>query len=338
MLDRLESKIFRVAFITVLVIAAVQQFAGWKYTGLVMRQLTAVVQAQWLPWSRDEGPLNAFNSERRRVVSLLIGDDLFTSDEGFKHRVPLAPEALLNFLVAVQRAVPKDAWIVIDFDIAPRVDDDKNDNKKSVEARDELKDWFADNAARLVLLEPAWAVRHPATFERQLAWARERCGLDDGGIPTTNRSAVLAQPTIATRFGLVHDSADPAGTRSPRWDLGRAVADHVSDWGHKRNPICDRLRSPAPPVGVATAPRADLDVLKKAFLRDELSSSGELQLEPQPMIEWASHGEVVLRHDLIRMSNVEPKDWADIAKAPLLKTAKVVVIGGTWYYGDLGPP
>ena len=345
LLDRLESKVFRVAFVTVLVIAAVQQFAGWKYTGVVMREITAVVQAQMLPWSRDEGPLNAFNSERRRVVSLLIGDDLFASEQGFKHRVPPAPEALLKFLVAVQHAIPEDAWIVIDFDIAPRVDDDKyddkndaerdkNDNKDSAKnTRDDLKRWFAANASRLVLLEPAWAVRHPATFERQLAWARERCGLDEGGIPTTNRSAVLAQPTIATRFGLVRDSADPTGTRSPRWDLGRAVADHASAWGHKRNPICERLRSPAPPVGMATAPRADLDVLVKVLLRNELSSSGELQLAPQRMIEWASHGEVVLRHDLLHMSNVEPKELADIAHAPLLKTAKVVVIGGTWHYG-----
>ncbi|HET9206381.1 MAG TPA: hypothetical protein VFO28_09110, partial [Burkholderiaceae bacterium] len=275
------------------------------------------------------GPLNAFNAERRRVVSLVIGDELFASDKGFKHRVPLAPDSLLRFLQATLAAVPEDAWIVIDFDIAPRVEDDTPVG----DARVALDAWLATHAARLVLLEPAWAVRHAPTFERQLKWARERCGLDESGAPTTSRSAVLAQPTIATRFGLVHDTADPSGMRGPRWDLGRAVADHVGSAGHKRNPICDRLRLPVSQVGVPTAPRAALDLLKKAYLKDELSSRGELQLAPQPMVEWASHGEVVLRHDLLRMSNVEPEAFADLANAPLLKSAKVVVIGGTWHYG-----
>jgi hypothetical protein len=262
-------------------------------------------------------------------VSLLIGDDLFASKEGFQHQVPLAPDALLRFLQAAHAAVPEDAWIVIDFDIAPRVDDDKN----PAGSRTPLDKWLAAHAARLVLLEPAWAVRHAPTFERQLQWARERCGLDETGGPTTLKSAVLAQPTIATRFGLVHDTADPTGARPPRWDLGRAVADHVSDGGHKRNPLCDRLRAPTPPVGVPTAPRADLDVLKKQFLKNELSATGELQIAAQPMVEWAPHGEVVLRHDLLRMSNVEPKALTEIAAAPLLKSAKVVVIGGAWHHG-----
>ena len=328
-LDRLESKIFRVAFITVLVIAAVQQFAGWKYTGVVMREITAVVQATVLPWRQEQGLLVGFNTERRGVVSLSIGNRLFASDDGFAHRVPLEPAALLRMLQATHDAVPDDAWIVIDFDVAPRAGDDE----KTPAARAELDAWFTAHAARLVLLEPAWAVEHPATFERQLRWVRARCGLDEGGVPTTtSRSAVVAQPTIATRFGLVHDTADPSGTRAPRWDIGRAVADHVSHLGHKRNPICERLRSPSPIVG-STVSRAELDKVKQTLLKEEVRSSGELLLAPQPMVEWASHGDIVLRHDLLRQSDLEPWAFSDIATADVLGTAKVVVIGGTWQYG-----
>lgn len=194
-LERLESNVFRIAFVTVLLIAAVQQFAGWKYTGLVMREITALVQAD-LPWNRDEGPLNTFNAERRSVVSLVIGNDLFASKDVFKHRVPLDPGALLRLLTATHDNLPRDAWVVIDFDISPRVEDATD--RESITARGELDAWLSQHAARLVLLEPAWAVREPETFARQLAWARTRCGLDEQGIPTAHQAAVLAQPTIAT--------------------------------------------------------------------------------------------------------------------------------------------
>jgi hypothetical protein len=328
-LDRLESEVFRIAFVTVLLIAAVQQFAGWKYTGLVMREITAVVQAE-LPWSQDEGPLNAFNAERRSVVSLVIGNDLFASKDLFKHRVPLDPGALLRLLTATRDNLPRDAWIVIDFDISPRVED--GIDQESVAARAHLDDWLAQHAARLVLLEPAWAVRHEETFGRQLAWARARCGLDEHGLPTARQAAVLAQPTIATRFGFVQDTADPRGNRSPTWDLGRAVFDHVGKSGHRRNPLCDRLRTPVR-AGTTAHELPDFIKLKTASLAAELKVRGELEVPPQPIAALASHGDVVLRHDLIRMSDVEPKDLADISAAPLLKAARVVVIGGTWTFG-----
>jgi hypothetical protein len=327
LLERLESKVFRIAFVTVLLVAAVQQFAGWKYTGLVMREITAVVQAG-LPWSKDEGPLNTFNAQRRSVVSLVIGDELFADE--FEHRVPLHPDPLLRLLKATRSALPAEAWMVIDFDISPRVEDATDE--KSAAARRELETWLAQHAARLVLLEPAWAVRHQETFARQLAWARDRCGLDEQGLATTHPAAVLAQPTIATRFGFVQDTADPKGVRAPAWDLGRAVFDHADKLGHRRTPICERLRTPVP-AGTAPDQVPNYVKLKTLSLAAELKPRGELVVEPQPVAALASHRDVVLRHDVIRMSDVEPKTLADISSAPSLKAARVVVIGGTWTFG-----
>jgi hypothetical protein len=330
-LDRLESKVFRVAFVTVLVIAAVQQFAGWKYTGLVMREITAVVQAVALPWSLDKGQQNAFNAQRRSVVSLLIGDEMFASKEMFEHRVPLGPSALLRLVETTRAALAAESWIVIDFDIAPRVEDAVDAD--AILARQQLDDWLSLHAARLVLLEPAWAVRHQPTFERQVQWARRRCGLDEHGLPAARSAAVLAQPTIATRFGFVQDTIDPIGKRSPMWDLGRAVADHVADIGHKRNPLCDRLRTPAPPGGVSSEMARQLGTLKMAWLAGELERPGALAIAPQPMAALVQHGDVVLRHDLLPMRDVVPAKLADVVAAPMLKTARVVIIGGAWRFG-----
>src|SRR6185503_17339280 len=117
--DKVEKKVFRVAFLTVLLIAAIQQFVGWVYVGVVVREGVATVQDRLLPWvgPDTQDPLRPGGG---RVATLLLGDEIFADREGFDHRVPPPPQRLQELLDAALRRLlaredQKPRLMVLDF-------------------------------------------------------------------------------------------------------------------------------------------------------------------------------------------------------------------------------
>ena len=76
-LQRLESKVFRFALLTVLLVSAVHEFVGWKYVGVVLREAVVRVQEQALPWGGAADAERSLVAPVHKVATLLIGDDLF---------------------------------------------------------------------------------------------------------------------------------------------------------------------------------------------------------------------------------------------------------------------
>lgn len=331
LLERLESKVFRGALLTVLLISAVQQFVGWKYLSVVAREVVAHVQDQILPWAGANGFDHAVLPPKMRVAALLIGDELFADKEGFGHRVPLPPDNVRQLLQAVTEAVPEHARVVVDFDLAPRVGE-------APEQRQALDDWLERNAERLLLVEPSWASRHAETLGRQLDWAWRMCRVGpyrpstalQGGIA----GAVFVQSTLSSSFGFVSDSLPLSGKRGPAWDIGRAVADQVAMDGRKRNPICGRLKGDPHTPGAGDAPVATHPLALQLVLGNELQRFGALRIEPQPVDLKGEGPDARLRSEYIHdHRDCRPTTIADVSRLPCLRKADVVVIGGSWSYG-----
>jgi hypothetical protein len=245
--QRLESKVFRVAFLTVLLIAAVQQFVGWQFLGVMVREVVASVQNEALPWIGPDAEPRLLKASDRKVVTLLIGDPLFADRDGFAHKVPLPPERLVKLLDQALQTIQSNPralhpLLVIDFDLAPRVVDDEGADRK---LREPLDKWLLANAGSLVLLEPAWAAWHSPTLTRQLEWARQLCGYAETST-TRTRGVVFARATLDTAFGFVRDRLPRDGSGGPPWDIGRAVADQMGEKAQRRNPICDQLKGSLP--------------------------------------------------------------------------------------------
>jgi len=326
--DKVEKKVFRVAFLTVLLIAAIQQFVGWAYVGVIVRQVVATVQDQVLPWIGTDSA-DPLRPDGRRVATLLLGDEIFADREGFNHRVPPPPKPLVDLLdTALKRLQArqdhKPRLMVIDFDLAPRVGDDYGD-------REPLNAWLAAHAASLVLVEPAWTVLHPENLERQLAWARRICGYEENSVNRKSRGAVFAQTGVPSRFALVIDTLALDGRQGSRWDVGRAVADQIGSHAQHRNPICDKLRGQP----VAETPGAPpLPMALQLQLSAELHESGALSVDPQPADPRFGHGTLELRSDAIRSSAAcSPKTLGEVASLQCLTDAEVVVVGGAWRHG-----
>ena len=331
LLKRLESKVFRGALLTVLLISAVQQFVGWKYLSVVAREVVAHVQGQVLPWAGANGFDHPVLPPKNRVAALLIGDELFADKEGFGHRVPLPPDRVRELLQTVMEAVPKHARIVVDFDLAPRVGEVPGQ-------RQALDDWLERNAERLLLVEPSWASRHAETLGRQLDWAWRMCRVGpyrpstapEGGIA----GAVFVQSTLTSSFGFVSDSLPLSGKRGPAWDIGRAVADQVAMDGRKRNPICGRLKGDPHKPGAGDAQVATDPLTLQLVLGNELQRFGALQIEPQPVDSKGQDRSARLRSEYIHEHrDCQPKTFTDVSSLPCLRKADVVVIGGSWSYG-----
>ena len=330
-LEPLESKVFRGALLTVLLISAVQQFVGWKYVGVVLREVVARIQDQVLPWERSNGVDHSFVPPKNEVAALLIGDEFFADKEGFGHRVPLPPDKVLELLKAVVESAPQRARIVVDFDLAPRVGEDQGQRKA-------LDDWMESNAERLMLVEPSWAARHAETLARQLDWTWRMCRVGPyrpGAAPVGGvAGAVFVQSTLMSSFGFVLDSLPLSGKHGPAWDVGRAVADQVAAEGLKRNPICGRLKGDPPESGAGAALPATTPITLQLVLGKELQRFGALRIEPQPVNSPFPDSDVVMRSEYIREHLAcQPRGFDDIARLPCLRTADVVVIGGSWSYG-----
>lgn len=325
-LDRLESDVFRFALLTVLLTAAVDHFVGWKYTGVVVREVAANLQHRVLPWSDPSGSDRPLRAAPQRVATLLIGDELFADKDGFQHRVPLPPERVHRLLAAVVQAVPPEARIVVDFDLAPRVGEEPA-------ARRDLDNWLAAHAGRLLLVEPAWAARHVQTLLEQLTWARRLCGLGDAGEPAADGGAVFVQSTLVSRFGVVADAQPVDGASGPAWDIGRAVAAPRGPGGERRNPICARLRAdPAPSSAPATS--ADDPLLLTLRLARELQQHGALRIAPQAADARGRPAKMLLRSEFLRVRpDCRPASLDDVARLACLRDADVVVIGGAWSHG-----
>lgn len=325
-LDRLESDVFRFALLTVLLTAAVDHFVGWKYTGVVVREVAANLQHRVLPWADPTGSDRPLRAAPQRVATLLIGDELFADKDGFQHRVPLPPERVHRLLDAVVQAVPPEARLVVDFDLAPRVGEEPA-------ARRDLDDWLAAHAGRLLLVEPAWAARQVQTLLVQFGWARRLCGLGDGGAPAAGGGAVFVQATLVSRFGVVADAQPVDGARGPAWDIGRAVAAPRGPGGERRNPICARLRAdPAP--SSAPAASAEDPLMLTLRLAGELQQHGALRIAPQAADARGRPTQMLLRSEFLRARpDCRPASFDDVARLACLRDADVVVIGGAWSHG-----
>lgn len=327
--QRLESRVFRVAFLTVLLVAGVQQFVGWKFLGVMVRETVASVQNQVLPWIGPDAEPRLLKASDRKVVALLIGDELFADREGFAHKVPLPPDRLAELLDQTLKAVKSNPRalhpiLVIDFDLAPRVVDNVEVDQK---ARQPLDDWLTANASSLVLLEPSWTTWNATTLARQLEWARRLCGYADTST-VRPRGAVFARATLESTFGFVRDRQPRDGSSGPPWDIGRAVADHLGDKGQRRNPICDRLQGDLPANRAQDPPLLMSLQLK---LQRELRDHGELQLRPQ---RAEGSGDVELRAEAIHAdAGCMPRRLDEVPRLECLREAEVVVVGGAWRHG-----
>lgn len=330
LLGRFGNKIFRAAFVTVLVVGAIQQFVGWKYVGVVVREAVVRVQDEILPWEEPTGINRLIVKPQKNVATLLIGDEFFADADGFAHRVPLPPSAVLRLLQAIAETVPAHARVAIDFDLAPRVGEE-------IGPRRDLDNWLEAHAERLLLVEPGWAARHAQTFGRQIEWMSRMCGVGSArSLTTSPRSAVFVQSTLMSRFGVVVDSLPLSGERGPAWDFGRAVFDHVSNGGQKRNPLCARLR---PPEFAKTAGGSQ-DVMSQAIalqltIAKEIQLHGTLLIEPQSVSKRGHAAEVSLRSEYIQeFPGCSPKDFDEVAHLPCLRQADVVLVGGSWSFGQ----
>jgi hypothetical protein len=327
--DKVEKKVFRVAFLTVLLIAAIQQFVGWAHVTVVVREAVATVQDRLLPWIGADSEDRLGGVAGRRVATLLLGDEIFADRDGFDHRVPPPPDRLTRLLDTAlkrlgQRQDRKPHLMVLDFDLAPRVGD--SDSERKV-----LDDWLADHAASLVLVEPAWTVLHPANLERQLAWARRMCSYEENADEKKGRGAVFAQTGVPSRFGFVIDTMSLDGARGSTWDVGRAVADQIGSHAQHRNPICDLLRGQR---AADTPGAAPLLMALKLQLAGDLHRTGALTVKPQPADPHFGHGALELRTDAIRSSRAcSPRTLDEVASLPCLADAEVVVVGGAWRHG-----
>jgi hypothetical protein len=330
-LEPLESKVFRDALVTVLLISAFQQFVGWKYIGVVVREVAARVQEQVLPWSGVNSVDHSLAPPEKEVVALLIGDEFFADKEGFGHRVPLPPDKVRQLLQAVIERLPQRARIFVDFDLAPRVGEDQ-------EQRKTLDDWLGRNAERLLLVEPSWASRHVETLGRQLDWSWRMCRLGpyhpSGGSERGAAGAVFVQSTLVSSFGFVLDSVPLSGKHGPAWDVGRAVADQLATDGLRRNPLCGRLQGDPPESGAGEAPPEMTPITLQLMLGKELQRFGALQIAPQPLNSKGRDPNVLLRSEYIsEHPTCQPTSFDDIATLACLREADIVVIGGSWSYG-----
>lgn len=329
-LRTLEGKLLALAFLTVLLVAGVQQTAMWKFFGVTLREAAAVVQMTMLPWVPTTGEPSAGINRVPQVLTLLIGDELFVDPSGFNHRVPLEPESLRAFLSLAVQTAPKEALVFIDFDLAPRRNDDLYEAAQR-NHQDQLEQYLGELGSRLFLVEPDWAVAHPPTFARQVAWARRLC---------QPPGAIFVQSTIQAQFGLVKDRLALKGHTAGLWDAGRAVTHHLRKQVPALNPICTRLSEADP-----QAPSGSDAQLRWQLLEAELRLGGQMTLrnlpppcpEPQGLynrVMHSCHNELALRSEWLLARQQPVMRFNEVPQLAALKAAEVVVVGGGWNHGQ----
>ncbi len=342
-LHELERKLLALAFLTVLLVAVVQQTAMWKFFGVTLREAAAVVQMAVLPWVRTAGEPAARNARVPQVVTLLIGDELFVDPSGFNHRVPLEAEPLRAYLSLALQTADKEALVFIDFDLAPRRDDDlyeAKERKHQSVHQDRLAQDLGELGSRLFLVEPDWAVAHPPTFAKQVAWVRKLCHPVAAAPGQPAAGAIFVQSTIQSQFGLVKDRLALKDQTAGLWDAGRAVTHHLAKQAPPLNPICARLDETD-----AQAPAGSDAHLRWQLLQAELRLAGQMTLrnlpppcqEPQGFVNRVMNScpnELALRSEWL-LARLQPvMRFNELSQLAALKQARVVVVGGGWSHGQ----
>ncbi len=338
-LRKLEGKHLALAFLTVLLVATVQQTAMWKFFGVTLREAAAVIQVAVLPWVPQASEPNAANIKVPNVVTLLIGDELFVDPSGFNHRVPPDAEPLRAFLSLALQNAPEDALVFVDFDLAPRRNDDLYEAEERVEQK-LLEQVLVELGSRLFLVEPNWAVAHPPTFARQVAWVRKLCHPPAAASGRPAAGAIFVQSTIHSQFGLVKDRLALKDHTAGLWDAGRAVKHYLDKQSPALNPICARLAE-----ADGQAPAGSDAQLRWQLLEAELRLGGQVTLRnlPPPCQEhegwfnrvWQScPGELALRSEWM-LARLQPvMRFNELPQLAALKAAEVVVVGGGWTHGQ----
>ena len=339
LLRMLERRLLALAFLTVLLVSVVQQTAMWKFFGVTLREAAAVVQMAVLPWVPQTSEAGAANVKTPHVVTLLIGDELFVDPHGFNHRVPLEAEPLRAFLALALQTAPKDALVFIDFDLAPRRDDDLYEARERAQQK-ELERYLGELGSRLFLVEPNWAVAHPPTFAKQVAWVRKLCHPPAAAPGQPSAGAIFVQSNIQSQFGLVKDRLALKDQAAGLWDAGRGVNHYMAKQTPPLNPICDRLAE-----FDDQAPAGSDGQLRWQLLQAELRVAGQMSLrnlpppcqDPQGLFNRVMHScpnELALRSEWLLARQQPVMRFNELPQLAALKQARVVVVGGGWSHGQ----